>query len=221
VAEEPARALACGPTELLTDILPSLLGVPDDVSFEILSGYLYHPEATVRRYAMDGLSYWPEGVSSARLLGLLRTKGPTDSLVRFLMRRPDFRAAHSPEIAEASLPFLASDSPELLGGVVAALLGASHDNPAVREAVLRLAEHLIPRADSQSGSDLAHAIAATKDERAHAILQRLLEKGHTQVASALLSFGDLADLPGLSALLVDPGEPPCPNDSSGHTGTPR
>jgi hypothetical protein len=44
------------------------------------------------------------------------------------MRQPDFRAAHSPEIAEASLPFLASDSPELLGGVVAARLGASHDN---------------------------------------------------------------------------------------------
>src|ERR1039458_6681453 len=46
--------------ELLTDTLPSLLGVPDDASFDILAGYLYHSDASVQRYALDGLSYWPE-----------------------------------------------------------------------------------------------------------------------------------------------------------------
>jgi hypothetical protein len=104
----------------------------------------------------------------------------------FLMRQPDFRRAHSAEIVEASLPFLAADSPVLLGGVVAALLPASPGNPAVREAMLR-SKHVIARADSRSGSDLAHAIAATKDERAHAIL------------------------PGPSAaLLIDPGKASLP-----------
>ena len=192
------------PAELMTDTLPSLLGVPDDLSFEILAGHLYHRDATVRRYAMDGLSYWPEDVASARLLGLLRTKGPSDSLLHFLTRQPDFRAAHSGEIVELSLPFLTAESPILLGGAVAALLPASRDNPVLREAMLRSAEHVISRADSQTGSDLAHAIAATKEERAHAILQRLLEKGYTQVATAILSFGDVTDLPRVSALLNDP-----------------
>ena len=46
--------------ELLTDILPSVLGVPDDASFDILAGYLYHSDDSVQRYALDGLSYWPE-----------------------------------------------------------------------------------------------------------------------------------------------------------------
>lgn len=96
---------------------------------------------------MEGLSYWPEGVASARLLGLLHAKGPSDSLVRFLVRQPDLRRAYSAEIVKASLPFLAADSPVLLGGVVAALLPASPGNPAVREAMLRSAEHVIASAD--------------------------------------------------------------------------
>ena len=202
------------PAELLADTLPSVFGVPDDASFEILAGYLYHPDATVRRFAMDGLSYWPEELTSARLLGLLRTKGPSDSLVRFLMRQPDFRRVHSDEIVNASLPFLAADSPVVLGGAVAALLPVSRDNPAIRGAMLRSAEHVVSRTDSQSGSDLAYAIAATKDDRSHAILQGLLEKGYTQVASALLSFGDLTDLPGLSTLLTDPGGASLPEQLS-------
>lgn len=198
--------------ELLTETLPSLLGAPDDVSLDILAGYLYHPDASVRRYAMNGLSYWPEEAASKKLLGLLHTKGPSDSLIGFLMRQPDFRAVHSDEIAEASLPFLAVDSPVLLGGTVDALRPASRDNPAIREAMLRSAEHVVSRADSQTGSDLAQMIAATKDERAHAVLRSLLEKGYDQVASALLSFRDPSDLPGLSVLLTDPGGASLPEE---------
>jgi hypothetical protein len=126
-------------------------------------------------------------------------------LIGFLTRQPDFGAAHSAEIVEASLPVLEADSPVLIGGAVGALRPASRDNPAIREAMLRSAEHVVSRADPQVGSDLAYAIAVTKDERAHALLRSLLEKGHKQVASALLSFGNSADLPGLSALLTDPG----------------
>jgi hypothetical protein len=190
-------------TELLTETLPSLLGLPDDVSLDILRGYLYHPDASVRRYALNGLSYWPEEATSQKLLGLLHSKGPSDSLISFLMRQPDFRAVHSDEVVDASLPFLASDSPVLLRGAVDALRLASRDNPSIREAVLRSAEHVVSRGDLQTGSDAAQMIAATKDERAHNLLRSLLGKGYRQVASALLSFRDPADLPGLSALLTD------------------
>jgi hypothetical protein len=187
--------------ELLTDTLPSLLGAPDDVSFDILTGYLYHPDLSVRRYAANGMYYWPEESASIKLLALLHAKGPSDTLIDFLTVQPRFR--DSAEIVEASLPFLESDSPVLLGGAVAALRPASRDNPTILEALLRSAEHVVSRADSQTGADLAQMLAATKDPRAHALLQSLLEKGHDQVASALLSFGDPADLPGLSALLTD------------------
>ncbi|MGD0499669.1 MAG: hypothetical protein ABSC23_14675 [Bryobacteraceae bacterium] len=206
-ARAPAEA-----AELLTDTLPSLLGVPDDASFEILAGYLYYPDASVQRYAMNGLSYWPEDAASEKLLRLFHAKGPSDSLIGFLTRQPGFRAAHSGEIVEASLPFLAVDSPVLLGGAVDALRLASPDNPAIRDAVLRSAEHVVSRADSQTGSDLAQMIAATKDDHAHAVLRTLLEEGYNQVAYALLSFRDPADLPGLCALLADPGGASLPEE---------
>jgi DNA-binding CsgD family transcriptional regulator len=170
---------------VLSDVLPSLLGWPDDVSFGILAGYLYHPEQVVRRYAMTGLSYWPEDAALSRLLALLRTNGPTDSLVRFLTRQPEFRAAHSAEIVQAALPFLASESPVVLGGAVAALGAAAREDAAVREAVLKSAEHVVSISDTQTGSALASAISAIQDERSHAILRGLLEKGYKQVAYAL------------------------------------
>ena len=70
--------------ELLTDTLPSLLGVPDEASFEILAGYLYHPDASVQRYALDGLYYWPDEYTLPRLQSLLLTRGPSDAVTRYL-----------------------------------------------------------------------------------------------------------------------------------------
>ncbi len=46
--------------KLLNDVLPSLLGNPDQLSFVILSGYLNHPDPSVRQYATNGLYYWPD-----------------------------------------------------------------------------------------------------------------------------------------------------------------
>lgn len=70
--------------ELLTDILPSLLGVPDDASFEILAGYLYHSDAAVQRYALDGLSYWPDEYTLPKMQALLQSRGPGDAVMRYL-----------------------------------------------------------------------------------------------------------------------------------------
>ncbi|MCU1260961.1 MAG: hypothetical protein JWO80_3846, partial [Bryobacterales bacterium] len=79
------------PAELLSDVLPGVLGLPDEPSLEFVIGYLYHPDAGVRRYAMNGLSYWPEDSVSRRLLVLLQVRGPNDEVVRFLSRRSQRR----------------------------------------------------------------------------------------------------------------------------------
>ncbi len=69
--------------ELVTNTLPSLLGVPDDASFEILGGYLYHPSPTVRQFAMYGLTYWPEEYVLPKLQVLEQTRGPSDAIARY------------------------------------------------------------------------------------------------------------------------------------------
>lgn len=80
VRDRPARDA----TELLTNILPSLLGIPDEASFDILAGYLYHPDASVRRYVLDGLSYWPDEYTARKLHDLLQTRGPNDAVTSYL-----------------------------------------------------------------------------------------------------------------------------------------
>ncbi|HYL78005.1 MAG TPA: IPT/TIG domain-containing protein [Bryobacteraceae bacterium] len=79
------------PAELLTDTLPSLLGVPDDASFDILAGYIYHPDVSVRRYALSGLSYWPLDYSLPKIRALLKTQGPNDAITNFLAWRGAIR----------------------------------------------------------------------------------------------------------------------------------
>ncbi|MDQ6678159.1 MAG: hypothetical protein M3Z09_12775 [Acidobacteriota bacterium] len=77
--------------ELLTDTLPGLLGIPDNSSLAILTGYLYHSDASVRRYAMDGLNYWPEDLVSRTLLTLIQTKGTSGEIAYFLNWRAALR----------------------------------------------------------------------------------------------------------------------------------
>jgi len=55
------------PTDLLSDVLPSVLGLPDDASLEIVLGCLYHSDAALRRYALYGFSNWPDELTSWRL----------------------------------------------------------------------------------------------------------------------------------------------------------
>jgi hypothetical protein len=178
---------------LLSDVLPSLLGFPDAESLEILTDYLYDPDASVRRYAGNGLFYWPDDTVSRTLKALLRSKGPSDAIIRWLPR--------SEEIVQASVPYLESDSAVILEGAIAALTWAPHTGGPVLDAELRSAEHIVPRVDDQSGSNLAQRMAESKAPRVHALLSRLLEQGHYQVLAGLLQFADPGDLPALGALL--------------------
>jgi hypothetical protein len=58
------------PGEILSDLLPNILGYPDDESFEILARYLEDPSRAVRAYAQKALSYWP--TAEKRAAGTLR-----------------------------------------------------------------------------------------------------------------------------------------------------
>ena len=82
------------PDELLTDTLPNLLGVPDDASFDILAGYLYHSSSSVQGYALEGLSYWPEAYTLPKIRSLLQTRGPSDAVTRFLEWHRNATADH-------------------------------------------------------------------------------------------------------------------------------
>lgn len=125
--------------KLLSATLPSVLGFADYESLDIVIGCLYHSDASVRRYAMNGFSYWPADSTSRKLLAILHTRGPSDELVRFLMRQREFGAAYGTEIVNASLPFLASDSTVAIDGAIAAFQQQTIDKSAVLDATLRSA----------------------------------------------------------------------------------
>ncbi len=191
--------------ELLSDILPSVLGLPDDASLDFVTGYLFDSNSSVRRYAMNGLSYWPEDSTSSKMLALLHTKGPSDELVRFLLQQPDYRAAHQAEIVAAVLPYLESESPVAIAGALAALRWPSSIDANVLEALLRAADHILPRVDTQTASNLLQMLAAptsVNDDRVHTLLRKFVDQGYDVAAQPLLSFRDPADLPRLGRVLT-------------------
>jgi hypothetical protein len=107
--------------ELLTDFLPNILGIPDKQSLELLCTYLYHPDSLVREYAMFGLTYWPRQEAKSAVREVVRTRGPSDVAVTFLIRRPGLLASDADAIAEGAIPYLGSDSPVLVRGAVTAI----------------------------------------------------------------------------------------------------
>lgn len=74
-------------TSLLSDVLPGVLGFADELALEIVLRCLYHSDAAVRLYALNGLAYWPDQTMAPRLLALLQSRGPNEEIVRYLSRR--------------------------------------------------------------------------------------------------------------------------------------
>jgi len=92
--EELQRRHPTDAAELVADILPSLLGHPDDASLAILISYLDHPEISVRAYAIRGFHYWPDDLVAGKLREFLRAKGTAGEMaegkneqLRQLLRR--------------------------------------------------------------------------------------------------------------------------------------
>jgi hypothetical protein len=89
--------------ELLTDTLPGLLGIPDETSLEILTGYLYHPDSSVRQYAMNGLSYWPEESVLPALGAILAEPGRSADARDFVATLPELLYRN---FGDAAVPYL-------------------------------------------------------------------------------------------------------------------
>jgi hypothetical protein len=148
--EDLRRRAPADAMEVLSDVLPNVLGHPDNASLAIVLGYLYHPDDSVRRYAGYGLDYWPDDLVARKLLALLGAKGPTDAVIEALFQNPEIRKTRGSEILNTSLPFLVSESPVLLKGAVAALTSLEPQppyDPRTSQAVVESAPHVLQVAD--------------------------------------------------------------------------
>jgi hypothetical protein len=81
------RSMQSDRASFLSDVLPGVVGFADDASLEIVLRCLYHSEAAVRFYALNGLSYWPGQSTSPRLLAMLQSRGPNEEVIRYLSRQ--------------------------------------------------------------------------------------------------------------------------------------
>lgn len=220
LAEMSAHAPADS-TSLLTDFLPSILGIPDEPSLRLLTRYLYHPNNLVRQFAMYGLTYWPAAEAAATVKNLIRTRGPSDVAVDFLTLRPGLDARAADSVVEASLRFLSADSPVLLRGAITAvyrigLAAKPGISPALRTraetALVESENHILATSESQTACDYAAALGTVKNDRAGAVLWDLVSRdtaAREQAEIALTWRGDPADLPKLARLALAPanGDP--------------
>jgi hypothetical protein len=201
--------------ELLTDFLPNILGIPDKQSLELLCTYLYHPDSLVREYAMFGLTYWPRQEAKSAVREVVRTRGPSDVAVTFLIRRPGLLASDADAIAEGAIPYLGSDSPVLVRGAVTAidrvaLPKDSRVNQAIRAraetAMVQAADHVASISDAQTTIDYAGALGMIKDDRASSVLWDFVGRNvaRGQAVIALTWRHSQADLPKLAQLTLAP-----------------
>jgi hypothetical protein len=215
LAEMSAQA-PTGTTDLLTDFLPSILGIPDAASFQLLLPYLYHPDNLVRQFAMFGLTYWPVQEAAASVMQLVRARGPSDAGVRFLVRGAKSVVANYDGLIESAIPYLRSDSTLLLGGAVAALqavtfMKGSQLSQAVRtkaaDALIGAADHIASTASPQTANDYASALGSLDDPRAHEVLWRLVNRNvaREQATASLTWHPSASDLPKLADLALAPG----------------
>jgi hypothetical protein len=209
VAGERARWLAeqraiapSDATSLLTDFLPSILGIPDHESLALLVPFLYHSDDRVRRFAMYGLTFWPAAETASAVEEAMRTRGPSDVTVEFVSR---FVPDRADAFVVAALADLRSDSPVLLRGAVTAVYRLKPSD-AVRKkaeaALLDAADHVMRTADPQTMNDYICAVALAQDGRARDLLWSFIERSAEQAMIALTWRKDPADLPRLAQLTL-------------------
>jgi hypothetical protein len=197
---------------LITDYLPSILGMPDEQSLRLLLPYLYHEDTLVRQLAASALRYWPKEQVTASVSEIVKDRGPSDVTIQ--LADPD----HVKTYVEEALPLLHSDSPVLLDGAITAVyLLALPEKPLVSDAVraraetalLDAADHIVQTANGQTIADFACALGVAKNERARDVLWSLVyrNKAREQAMIALTWRKVPADLPKLAALLDNPPAP--------------
>ena len=164
----------------------------------------------MREYSLWGLFFWPQDSVSTVLLALLRTKGPTEDMIRVLLARPGLAKAQQAEIVAAALPYLESEWPRQVEGAIASIDRTQAGNtPETFEAELHAAERVLTRTDVQNRYNLLNdllgpASAPIHDARVHALLLKLAgERLDSNIAVYLARFGDPSDLPRLTAMMTD------------------
>jgi hypothetical protein len=213
--QERARWLAdmdahapSGTADLLTDFLPSILGVPDEPSLRLLCRYLYHPDSLVRQFAMYGLGYWPEAQAEGAIMNLMRARGPSDVIMNFLAWSK-LTTVQADSIVESAISHLTSSDPVMLLGAVTALdrLALSQNSlvsavvrTRVEHALIDAAGHIVSVADVEIVNRYAMALGMVKDDRAGAVLWDLVNRdpGEGQALIALTWRKAPADLPKLA-----------------------
>jgi hypothetical protein len=203
---EVARAAPQNAGELLADYLPSTLKPGNAAGLEAVLGYLYHPDAAVRQYAAGALGYFPEDVVDGRLAQLVRTKGPADTFVYRVV-------AKHPELMEAILPYLKSDTRGILQGAVRGVswLLSKQGDARAENALVDAAPHVLAVGDSQMVSDYAAALGNIRSEGARDLLWSFVER-RLALGQSLIAITwrkDPRDLARLGAMIettpvVDP-----------------
>ena len=210
------------PAELVTDALPSVMGVPDAKSLELVMDALYHPDGWVRQYAMGGLTYWPDSQSLPAVMAAVRGRGVDDFALRFLESKTKLTIEDRRGIIESSITDIESSDPVLLRGAVGALRDCVYVPAWQIDAVLRkrvelalieAAEHVAAAADPQTRYDYAGslglienagALTGVKDSRTRDILWSFIDRRIAlgSAISALSSRRVPADLPRLAQLAI-------------------
>uniref|UniRef100_Q01Q32 Uncharacterized protein n=1 Tax=Solibacter usitatus (strain Ellin6076) TaxID=234267 RepID=Q01Q32_SOLUE len=202
-----AQAAPAAAPELLSDYLPSLLSFADATALDAVVACLYHPNYSVRTYASAALAYWPQAEADARVDRELPARGPSDMTVEGTLQR-------HPEMLALVLPYLKSNDPTLLRGVLTGVSRWIYAHPAdvqAETALIAAAEHVIASSDEQTVVNYAAALGTVRDPRAGALLWNLVQRNvaREQALIAISWRKDPRDLPRLAALLESPaaGDP--------------
>ena len=206
---ETLHAAPEDPAEALSDYLPSILGFPDEAHLTLVTGYLYHPNDTVRQYTSLGLAYWPDDDVNRRLAELLHTRGPSDVVVE--------RTFRTQGAVDFILPYLRSNNPVLMRGAIAGVTRLVFADPPLlsadarvraEDALISAAENVLRAGDPETGNNYASALGGVHDPRAHDLLWDFVNRNilTEQSLIAVTWFKNPADLPRFAVLLEAPAK---------------
>lgn len=212
-----ALPVPASPQLLITSYIPSLLGIPDAASLRLLTPLLYHPDSTVRDFALRGMGFWPDADFSAAARRALKERGPSDGVIRLLREKVD-----APEL----IPCLQSPDPVLRNGALfgmQALFRTGRAGPDAIDAVLAARERFLRSPEAQTRINYVSLLGSVHDERAGRLLWQVAEGGRAESEQALVALSwrkDPADLPKLAARLSSPSMPYVLRDNYGEAALP-
>lgn len=214
--DETAKTRPTDEASVLSDFLPSILGIPDEASLALLADSLYHSESTVRRFASESLRYWPPERVHAAVQMWIEDRGPSDVLAPWVLAA-ELGQDDTDRMIARVLPYLRSSDPVLLRGAVefmrsvllnpdvrTGLASARHG----RNAVIQAADHVAATADGQTRNNYADALGRIRNERSRALLWSWVERriAFSQSLYALAWLKYPEDLARLAEFLVAPAD---------------